>query len=53
MLRRWLDLSEKTIAAPLVPVSAFRETSWQAAPAATALDERETPAITGRTQGSI
>ena len=30
-LRRWLDLSEKTIATPLVPVSAFRETPWQAA----------------------
>src|SRR5271165_5942151 len=53
VLRRWLDLSEKTVATLLVPVSAFCDTSWQAAPAATALDERMTPAITGRTRGSI
>jgi RimJ/RimL family protein N-acetyltransferase len=53
VLRTWLDLSEKTIATPQVPVSAFCDTSWQAAPAATALDERKTPAITGRTKGSI
>lgn len=43
-LRGRLDHSEKTIATLLVPVRAFWETSWQAAPAATALDERKTPA---------
>ncbi len=52
VLRGWLDLSEKTIATPLVPVSAFSAASWQAAPATTALDERKTPAITGPTPGS-
>ena len=50
-LRGWLDLPEKTIATLLVPVSAFCDTSWQAAPAT--LDERKTPAVTGRTPRSI
>jgi hypothetical protein len=32
VLREWLEVSEKIIATLLVPVSAFRDTSGEAAP---------------------
>lgn len=47
-LRGWLDFSEKIISTLLVPVSAFRDTSRQAAPTATDPGDQKTPALTGR-----
>jgi hypothetical protein len=43
VLRGWLDLSEKIVATLLVPVSAFCDTSRQAAPTATAPGRPEDP----------